>query len=67
MAEDQEDLPRRKRVQLERPSLDAMGIAELEGYILELRGEITRVETDISRKQGHRSAADSFFRAKPGP
>jgi uncharacterized small protein (DUF1192 family) len=42
--------------------LDTLGIAELRDYIVELRDEIARVEADIDRKQGHRSAADAFFR-----
>jgi uncharacterized small protein (DUF1192 family) len=49
--------PPRKRVRL-----DTLGIEELRDYIGELREEIARVEADIERKQGHRSAADSFFR-----
>jgi len=40
----------------------AFGIAELRDYIDELKAEIARVEADIDRKQGHRSAADAFFR-----
>jgi uncharacterized small protein (DUF1192 family) len=61
MAED-EDQPVRKRIRLEKLTLDPLGIEELRDYIAELKEEITRVETDIGRKQGHRSAADAFFR-----
>ena len=32
------------------------------GAIAELKEEISRVEADIARKQGHRTAADAFFR-----
>jgi uncharacterized small protein (DUF1192 family) len=64
MAEE-EDGPRRPRARLERLPLDSLGIAELNAYIDELRAEIDRVEAEIGRKQGHRSAADAFFRAKP--
>jgi uncharacterized small protein (DUF1192 family) len=39
-----------------------MGIEELRDYISELKAEIERVEADIERKHGHRSAADAFFR-----
>jgi uncharacterized small protein (DUF1192 family) len=60
MIED-EELPR-KRARLERPVLDSWGIAELNGYIDELRAEIARAEAEIDRKQGHRSAADAVFR-----
>ena len=62
----EEDAPPRPRARLEILPLDSLGIEELEAYIGELRGEIARVEADIARKQGHRSAADAVFRAKPG-
>jgi len=64
MAED-DDAPIRKRTRLEKLPLDTLGVEELRDYIGELREEIARVEADIDRKQGHRSAADAFFR-KPG-
>jgi uncharacterized small protein (DUF1192 family) len=63
---DEEEGPVRKRSRFEKPVLDAFGIGELREYILELQAEIARVEADIERKQGHRSAADAFFR-RPGP
>ena len=59
---DEEEGPVRKRTRLEKLVLDTLGIDELREYIDELRGEIARVEADIERKQGHRSAADAFFR-----
>jgi uncharacterized small protein (DUF1192 family) len=59
---DEEDGPVRKRTRLEKLILDTLGIGELRDYIAELREEIARVEADIERKQGHRSAADAFFR-----
>ncbi len=59
---DEDEGPVRKRARLEKLTLDALGIAELREYIDELRAEIARVEADIERKQGHRSAADAFFR-----
>jgi uncharacterized small protein (DUF1192 family) len=59
---DEEDGPVRKRVRLEKLVLDTLGIEELRDYIAELREEIARVEADIDRKQGHRSAADAFFK-----
>jgi uncharacterized small protein (DUF1192 family) len=61
MAEEDEG-PARRRVRLEKLVLDTLGIVELREYIGELKEEIARVEADIERKQGHRSAADSFFR-----
>lgn len=59
---DEEDGPVRKRTRLEKLTLDTMGIVELRDYIDELKAEIARVEADIERKQGHRSAADAFFK-----
>ena len=59
---DEEEGPVRKRTRLEKLVLDNLGIAELRDYIAELTAEIERVEADIARKQGHRSAADAFFR-----
>jgi uncharacterized small protein (DUF1192 family) len=59
---DEEDGPVRKRVRLEKLVLDTLGIEELRDYIAELRVEISRVEADIEQKQGHKSAADAFFR-----
>jgi len=56
------EAPPRKRVRLEKLLLDTLGIEELRDYIGELRAEIARVEADIERKQGHRSAADAFFK-----
>ena len=56
------EAPPRKRVRLEKLTLDTLGIEELRDYIGELREEIARVEADIERKQGHRSAADAFFK-----
>ena len=59
---DEEEGPPRKRTRLEKLVLDTLGIEELRDYIAELKAEIERVEVDIERKQGHRSAADAFFR-----
>lgn len=57
----EDDAPR-PRTHLSQPPLDRLGVAELEAYITELRNEVTRAETEIARKQGHRAAADSVFR-----
>jgi uncharacterized small protein (DUF1192 family) len=63
MAQDDDTPPPRRR-RLEPAVLDSLGIAELDGYLAELRAEIAMVETEIVRKRRHRSAADAFF--KPG-
>ena len=56
-----EDAPR-PRQRFTPLSLETLGVAELDGYIVELRAEIARVEADIVRKQDVRSAADRFFK-----
>src|SRR6185437_9825501 len=61
----EDDAPPRPRARLEKLLLDSLGVEELHAYIGELKAEIARVEADIARKQGHRSAADAFFRTKP--
>jgi uncharacterized small protein (DUF1192 family) len=58
----EDDAPPLKRRRLEPLLLDSLGIDELRLYIAELKAEIARVEVDIDRKQGHRSAADAFFK-----
>jgi len=57
-----EDEPRQKLRRLEPLPLATLGVDELRGYIEELRVEIARVEADIARKDGHRQAAEAFFR-----
>lgn len=57
----EEDLPT-PSPRLTAPSLERMGLAELQVYIAGLRAEIARAEQEIARKQDHRSAADSVFR-----
>lgn len=59
---DDEPAEPRKQARLARLTLDSLGIEELRAYIVELREEIARVETDIGRKQSHKNAADAFFR-----
>ncbi len=58
----EDDAPPARRRRLEPLFLDSLGIEELRLYIHELKTEIVRVESDIGRKQGHRSAADAFFK-----
>ncbi len=50
------------RPRLAKPVLDRMGVAELQGYIGELRAEIARAEAQIEAKQAHRGAADGMFK-----
>ncbi len=61
MAIAEEDLEPRKKPAALRP-LDKMSVDELRAYIESMKTEIRRVEEEISRKDAHRAAADSFFR-----
>ena len=66
MARDEtEDEPLAGRKKAFEPRLlDALSIAELEQYIIELKGEISRVEGAIATKQQVRAGADSLFGKK---
>ena len=66
MARDDDDDARpvgRKKL-FEPPVLDTLSIAELEGYIADLKGEISRIEQAINAKRNVRAGADSLFRKK---
>ena len=43
--------------------LSRMSVGDLNDYIVELRAEITRVETELAKKQKARAGADSFFKS----
>jgi len=58
---DPDDLPRRRQV-LEKPRFDGWDVGQLQEYIAELRAEIARAEEGIAARQGHRAAAEAFFR-----
>jgi uncharacterized small protein (DUF1192 family) len=59
---DDDETPKKPLARLAPIVLDPMGLAELAAYREELRAEIARVEIEMARKEGHRSAADAFFR-----
>jgi uncharacterized small protein (DUF1192 family) len=61
MAFDLDDLdPRQKKP---KPlNLDEMSIDDLKEYVAAMKAEIERVEAKIKAKQGHASAAASFFK-----
>lgn len=42
--------------------LRALGVAELESYIAELRAEIARVEVALAERRDVRSAAEALFK-----
>jgi uncharacterized small protein (DUF1192 family) len=64
---DDDDLPT-KQPQLNigaglgRQDLAPLGVAELNAYIDQLKGEIARVEAAIAAKLGQRAGAEAFFK-----
>ena len=62
--DDEDGLVPAKKKLLEAKPLDTLSIAELEDYILDLRGEISRSEEMIERKRRVRAGADSLFGKK---
>lgn len=58
-----EDLPKKARNLLNPPVLDALSVAELEGYKADLKAEEVRVDAEIARKQAHMKAAGDIFKS----
>jgi len=58
---DPEELEPRKKTPTLR-DLEPLSIAELEGYIDELKTEIKHVEAKIAAKRSHLGAAAAFFK-----
>lgn len=58
--DDDEPTPRTPLLAI--PPLDRLGVAELQAYIVGLQTEIARAQAEITRKDGLRTLADSFFR-----
>ena len=56
-----DDLEPRNRPKKPRP-LDGMSVEELRTYIDDLRAEITRVETALTAKSAHLTAAAALFK-----
>ncbi|HOO80978.1 MAG TPA: DUF1192 family protein [Alphaproteobacteria bacterium] len=57
-----DDLPKPKVAEFPR-NLENMSVSEREEYIEELEAEITKVETDISKKKASHEAAASIFKS----
>ena len=53
--------PKTKRLKL-RP-LDNMSVPELKDYVVQLKEEIARAETDIAKKEKSQAAADAIFKS----
>jgi len=58
---DDEELPV-SRKPVPPKDLTLLGIAELEGYIAELEGEIFRVQAETTEKRKHRGGAEALFK-----
>jgi uncharacterized small protein (DUF1192 family) len=58
---DPEELEPRKKV-VERPNLEPMSVAELEGYIASLEAEIARARSAIAAKKDVRAGAEALFK-----
>jgi uncharacterized small protein (DUF1192 family) len=58
---DDPDLEPRLRAPAKK-NLEALSIAELEGYIVELEGEIERARAEIASRQRQRSGAEALFK-----
>ncbi len=63
-SDDDDERPMARKKLFEPPLLETLSIAELEGYISDLKGEILRVEQAIAAKRNVRAGADSLFNKK---
>jgi uncharacterized small protein (DUF1192 family) len=62
---EEEDLrPRPSPMAALKRDLRTLGIAELEGWIGELRAEIARAEQEIAKRRDVRGAAEALFRPR---
>ena len=57
---DEDSDPKTKRTQLR--VLDKLSVPELHEYVVQLKEEIARVETEIGKKEKHKSAAEALFK-----
>ncbi len=58
-----DDLPQKKTAADFPRDLENMSVDELQNYIIELEGEITRVNTDIKSKKASQDAAAAVFKS----
>jgi uncharacterized small protein (DUF1192 family) len=63
-SDDDDERPVGRKKLFEPPLLETLSIAELESYISDLKGEISRVEQAIAAKRNVRAGADSLFNRK---
>ena len=62
-----EDGPPARKQRVVAHPLATWDVDELRDYVAELQGEIERAEAAIARKDGHRQAAEAFFRRSGKP
>lgn len=62
--DDDDERPASRKKAFEPRLLDALSIMELEDYIIDLKGEISRTEQMIATKRNVRAGADSIFGKK---
>ncbi len=56
--------PAAKKPELVFRKLDDLSVKALEEYILELKAEIARAETEIKKRGSARDTAEAFFKKK---
>ena len=61
-ATDPDELPKKKVSHEMGQDLGLLSIGELTERVVLLKGEIARLEAEISKKQTSKSAADAFFK-----
>ncbi len=59
---DDDDRPKKKIAHEIGQELTLLSVEELAARIELMRGEISRLETDMAKKRASRSAADQFFK-----
>lgn len=59
----EDELPKKKPTSEFPRKLDGMSIDELQDYINDLKGEIDRVQGDITKKKASQDAAASIFKS----
>lgn len=57
-----DDLPKKKNTHDFPRNLESLSLDELAAYVIDLKAEITRTESEIDRKKASEQAAASFFK-----
>jgi uncharacterized small protein (DUF1192 family) len=63
MKMDLEERPKPKHEHVIGENLEAVSLDELQARIDLLKAEVLRLETEVTRKQASRNAADAFFKS----